>query len=120
MRFGLAKTDKKIFTNMIIEESMLWSMFFRISIIAVFVYVGLGVYLYVKQASYIYFPDATNFQTCPFFKDAEKIVHNNTRMYYKQNGDQLAVIYHGNAGSACDRWYFADLFNSLNIHRKDL
>lgn len=88
---------------------------YRLVIIVLSVYLVVGATLFFKQTSYIYFPDNTDFSTCPYFKHTEKIVQNGTRMYYKNNGEKLAVLYHGNAGSACDRGYYASLFQLHNI-----
>ena len=71
--------------------------------------------LFFKKTSYIYFPDKTDFYTCSYFTDMQKIKHNSTRMYYKQNGKELVVLYHGNAGSACDRTLYASYFDGHNI-----
>ena len=36
-------------------------------------------------------------------------------MYYRQNGENLVVIYHGNAGRACDRNYYDEIFDRNNV-----
>jgi uncharacterized protein len=65
-------------------------------------YIAMCAYLYFQQHSLIYFPDTSRFEQCANFIDAQKIVHNGTRMYYKDNGNRLAIFYHGNAGTACE------------------
>lgn len=87
-------------------------MLYRMIVIVLSVYVITGAMLFFRQSSYIYFPDNTDFYGCPYFEHIEKIEHNGTRMYYQNNGERLAVLYHGNAGSACDRSYFSTQFRS--------
>ncbi len=71
-------------------------------------YVLLGALLYVRQDGMIYFPDQTPFADCDDLSRAERIDMGGTRGYFFQNGTstKLAVIYHGNAGRACDRAYY--------------
>lgn len=84
-------------------KELLW-MVLRIIIL---VYVGLGVFLFLFQRSYIYFPQYTDFpvfSSCPFYTSQEKIDHQGTK-FYKAEGvkDAVIIYYHGNAGTACDR-----------------
>lgn len=88
---------------------------FRLLIIAIAVYVITALMLFFNQRSYIYFPDNTDFYACAYFTDEKKIEHNGTRMYYGENGERLVVLYHGNAGSACDRALYASYFDTHNI-----
>ena len=83
--------------------------------IVVFAYILTVTMMFFNKTSYIYFPDKTDFYDCPYFTDAEKIEQNGTRMYYRQNGENLVVVYHGNAGRACDRTHYARLFDTHNI-----
>lgn len=74
----------------------------------ILVYIGFGVYLFIAQRSIIYYPNfltESNFYNCPAFDDSEKLNINGTRAYYKHTGERIVIIYHGNAGSACDRDY---------------
>ena len=73
-------------------------------------YVVYGIFLTVRQESIIYQPSPQDFSTCPNLVQAEKITHGGTRMYFKDNGPRVAVLYHGNFGSACDRAFIAGLF----------
>jgi len=69
-------------------------------------YLGFVLILYFFQKNYIYYPNRQDFKTCPYFLDSEKISIDGTRAYYKNNNSQnLFIFYHGNAGSACDRFY---------------
>ena len=78
------------------------------------VYILYGLFLYMFQSNFIYFPDKQDFNECSGFSDAEKVNVNGTRLYYKHNTDKLLVFYHGNAGSACDRSYVKDQFEKMN------
>ena len=81
-----------------------------ISIFLVF-YVSFGAYLYLNQEKIVYQPFAQDFNSCSDFSEAEKVTYRDTRMYIKKNGTEpVVVLYHGNAGSACDRAFYADLF----------
>lgn len=78
-------------------------------------YIGLGIVLFVLQKNYIYFPDSQDFDSCYEFADSEKLNINGTRAYFKKNSDRLAVFYHGNAGSACQRIYIKEEFEKLGF-----
>ncbi len=81
-----------------------------ISIFLVF-YVFFGMYLYLNQEKIVYQPFAQDFNSCPEFSEAEKVSYQDTRMYIRRSGaEPVVVLYHGNAGSACDRAFYADLF----------
>lgn len=73
---------------------------------AAIVYVLFGAYLFFAQKSLVYFPDNTPHEECSAF--SERAQHNDTRMYIKPGDDRALVVYHGNAGRACDRMYYAD------------
>lgn len=76
--------------------------------IAVLFYVGFGVFIVYRQESIIYHPWEQDFESCPAFSGAEKVERNGTRMYVSEGEKGTVVLYHGNAGSACDRAYYAD------------
>lgn len=75
-----------------------------------FFYLTVGVLLTVFQDKVIYQPGIQDFATCFNFSDAEKVTYNGTRMYIQNPDKPLVVLYHGNAGSACDRKIYADIF----------
>lgn len=76
-------------------------------------YVSFGVYLFLNQEKIVYQPFAQDFQSCPAFKEAEKVSYQDTRMYVKREAaGPVVVLYHGNAGSACDRAFYANLFEA--------
>lgn len=66
--------------------------------------------LSTRQESFIYLPNQQDFNHCAAYDSTEIALLGNTRAYYKKTSDKLAVFYHGNAGSACDRKYIAELF----------
>ncbi len=80
--------------------------------VLVFVYLLLGTLLFFFQEKIIYRPSSQDFERCSAFADAENVEYQGARMYVKENGPRIAVIYHGNAGSACDREYLASLMES--------
>ncbi len=91
-----------------ILKSMLW--------VIVLVYLGFGVWITVSARNIIYYPDyptRSDFYDCPAFDDSEKMDIKATRAYYKHVGEKIVVVYHGNAGSACDREYLKSVFDSL-------
>lgn len=73
-------------------------------------YVCFGAYAWLNQDRIAYYPTDQDFYNCPALAAAEPVNHRGTRMYVKNTGQPMAVLYHGNAGSACDRAFFADLF----------
>lgn len=77
----------------------------RVTLIAYVVY---GALLILRQDALLYFPDQTPFQDCAWLADASQINAAGTRAYFFKNGTstKLAVLYHGNAGRACDRSYY--------------
>jgi len=80
-----------------------------LGIFAVF-YISFGAYITVNQEKIIYQPGSQDFESCRGFADAEKISHKGTRMYKKAGDNGVVVLYHGNAGSACNRVFYAKLF----------
>lgn len=87
----------------------------KISIQLIIIYILFGIYLFLNQKSMIYYPNNQDFEECSGFKDYQKINHNGTRFYYKHgSADKVIIYYHGNAGSACDRSYFKNVFEQSN------
>lgn len=79
------------------------------------VYILFGFLIFIYQRSYIYYPNKQDFNLCPNFADAEKIIIKGTRIYFKRNSDKLIIFYHGNAGSACDRKFIKDHLEKLGF-----
>lgn len=82
--------------------------FFSVLAVLVVIYLVYGLFLYFFQFSMIYHPSKISFFECDFFSEDGKVVFNGTRFYYRDGDDDLVVIYHGNAGRACDRRYLLD------------
>src|SRR3989338_9126984 len=76
--------------------------------VVVISYVFIAGWLYVKQDAMLYFPDGRPFAYCPELGAGVEVSMDGTRGYFFQNGtsSKLAILYHGNAGSACDRAYY--------------
>lgn len=77
------------------------------------VYFGLGTLLFFFQRDFIYHPSDQDFAQCPTLPPGTEVVsygEADTRAYYHAAGETLVVLYHGNAGSACDRAWFANEF----------
>ena len=77
------------------------------------VYLVYGTYLTLMQERIVYQPTAQNFSICDGLARAEKITYQGTRMYFKDNGPRIVVLYHGNFGSACDRAFYAGFFEEV-------
>lgn len=75
-------------------------------------YVLFGVFITLYQEKIIYQPSSRDFASCIDFKDAEKVEYNGTRMYVSEGKRGVVILYHGNAGSACDRYFYAELFKN--------
>jgi hypothetical protein len=84
--------------------------FIKVLIVFVLVYLFFGLYLYIYQTNFVYFPSQQNFDNCPNFSESQKININGTRAYFENISDKLIVFYHGNAGSTCDRYYLKNKF----------
>jgi fermentation-respiration switch protein FrsA (DUF1100 family) len=76
------------------------------------VYIIFGLILVFFQEKFIYFPSNQDFNNCPVLANMEKVTFNETRMYVQKTTDNWVVFYHGNAGSACDRSYIMNYFDS--------
>ena len=86
----------------------------RAVIIFMVFYIGLGGILALWQERFIYRPDKQDFWNCPAAARAQLAPkeHRGTRMYVSEvaaSHTPAAVVYHGNAGSACDRTYYSSL-----------
>lgn len=70
---------------------------------------------YFIHPSFIYDPFEQDFEDCYGFRNAEKIYHNGTRMYFKQNSEKVIVFFHATSGSACDIAFLAPTFEKHNL-----
>lgn len=80
-----------------------------LSIFAIF-YISFGILLTLNQEKVVYQPFSQDFDSCNRLTEAERIIFNGTRMYVYETDRPTVVLYHGNAGSACDRDLYANLF----------
>ncbi|MDP2837865.1 MAG: 6-phosphofructo-2-kinase domain-containing protein [Candidatus Moranbacteria bacterium] len=89
----------------------------RVTRILILTYFGFGAYLFFNQRNFLYFPALGNPEACEVFAKTgvEKTIKNGTTLYYKKNGGTIAVFYHGNGGTACDRKFLADAFDRNNL-----
>ena len=72
-------------------------------IIVPMAYVILGFILYVSQDSLIYLADDRPHGDCAALPTAE-VLHGVVRGFYlSHESERIAILYHGNAGNACDR-----------------
>lgn len=76
-------------------------------------YCLIGAVLYVFQEKMLFFPMGPGFGKCLQMErfGAKAIKINGIRYYLKssENPENWIIVFHGNAGSACDRVYFFDL-----------
>lgn len=79
-------------------------------------YIAFGIYLTAHQEGIIYRPSSQDFHSCAAFATAEKVTYQGTRMYVELVDEAPTVmLYHGNAGSACDRHIYADIFSRAGL-----
>lgn len=76
-------------------------------------YILFGIYLTLFQNSFIYHPDSES--KCPQL-EAYRITDSTVRGFYISSdaAEQLIVVYHGNAGRACNRTYFIPFAEASN------
>lgn len=84
----------------------------QLLIIIVVSYTAIVAWTYLAQHSLIYFPGEEEFYDCSILPEYTVFEsHNNTRMYVVPGTEEAVVMYHGNAGTACERGY---LLQDLN------
>lgn len=62
-----------------------------------------------NQRSYIYQPSKADLSSCAQLLGATAINQGGLRGIFWRGGENIAVVYHGNGGSACDRTLYATL-----------
>ncbi len=71
------------------------------------IYIGLGLVLAFSERSMVYLPhlgDPPDFGACAALSNAVAKEYEGVRLYHERVSDtRVAVLYHGNAGSVCDR-----------------
>lgn len=82
-----------------------------LALFAIF-YIGFGFFLFLNQERIVYRPFPQDFANCPALTGAAEVNASGTRMYVSPDSAPVIVLYHGNAGSACDRAWYADLFRA--------
>jgi uncharacterized protein len=87
----------------------------QILTIIIILYFSILILFTIFQKDLVYYPDNQDFNNCKAFEDSEKITYNGTRFYYKEKSDQLIVIYHGNARSACSRGYIKEIIDQYDL-----
>lgn len=74
--------------------------------------------LYFFQEKFLFFPGPAPFGDCPEMekRNAIAVRSENIRYYLKEKTapDNWIIIFHGNAGNACDRTYFLDILKDFN------
>jgi len=83
----------------------------RALVIFVLFYILFGTYLAWQQEKIIYQPAKVNVTGCPALVGAILEEVNGTRMYVLPHAERIVVLYHGNAGSVCDRGHYANLIS---------
>ncbi len=86
-----------------------------LSIFAIF-YISFGIFLTLNQEKVVYHPFPQDFQSCTNLVEAEKVTYQGTRMYVSTTTGPIVVLYHGNAGSACDRDFYANQFTQAGYN----
>lgn len=77
------------------------------------IYVCFCTFLFLFQKKLIYHPDSRAFESCKYFHLNEMIRENGFRGYIRTTtSKKWAVIYHGNAGNACDRSFYVDILSN--------
>jgi len=79
-----------------------------LSIFSVF-YIGVGVYMTTQQERFIYHPPKM-MADCEAVLQVERTIINGTRLYVYEHSERMVVLYHGNAGTVCDRAHYAEIF----------
>lgn len=99
-----------------IKLDRLWPFGKSLLRIVVGVYVGFGLLLVFFQKNFVYVPDDHDFHSCPELAESTPLDLSGTRVYYqKKSAQKVAVLYHGNAGSACDRAFWKEYLEPLGF-----
>ncbi len=83
-------------------------------------YILIGAALYFFQEKMLFFPMGSSFGECPQLGryKATAVESDGVRYYLQESkaAESWIVVFHGNAGNACDRTYFFDLLSSLDAN----
>ena len=82
--------------------------------VVLLVYLGFGATLFFFQRDFLYHPSGLPFGECAPLANARAVtLEGGARGYFKHvSNEQVVVMYHGNAGSACHRAFFAHFFEA--------
>ena len=84
-------------------------LFFEILIVAIFIFLVSNIYLLLFESTFIYYPNPQSFEDCEHFTQEQMKAYNETRFYHEDtNEENITIVYHGNAGRACDRYEYRD------------
>lgn len=86
------------------KQALIWT-----GMCGLFLYVMLLAWMYGNQRTYIYQPSSVDLANCSQSLGATEINQDGLRGIFWKGGDKIAVVYHGNGGSACDRSLYASL-----------
>lgn len=75
-------------------------------------YVSFGGFITINQENLIYQPSNQDIKSCAKQRDGQLKEVNGTKLYVKEHPERMVVLYHGNAGSVCDRFYYLDLITN--------
>jgi pimeloyl-ACP methyl ester carboxylesterase len=94
--------------------------FFQIIGLVAACYCLIGAALYFFQEKMLFFPMGQPFGDCAVMDRyrAKAVNREGVRYYLKKSDTARAwiVVFHGNAGNACDRTYFFDLLSGVDVH----
>lgn len=86
----------------------------------VLIYLVINGLFFIFQKSLLFFPNQSNLKFCPLVnsRSIEYYEKENVRFLRakKENAKANLIVFHGNAGSACDRGYYIEAFSSLPIN----
>ena len=80
-------------------------------------YILLGIILFFNTDRFVYHPTNEDFYSCEKLPEFTKEEFNGTRFFYRDAIDDSTVMvyYHGNQGSACDRFYLTNGFQRIGV-----
>ena len=91
---------------------------FVLAAVAALLYGAAAVFLFLRQESFLFFPDHSRFDDCagsrltPLSPTTAEANGRKVHYHLRKGEDALGaiVVFHGNAGTACDRVFYAELF----------
>lgn len=82
----------------------------QVMVVLLILYILFGFFLYLIQGSMVYYPNKTPFEECAL---GNAQTQGKARFYLagNQESEKQIIIYHGNAGRACDRIPLVEMIN---------